>query len=153
MIATGTLKVYNVGTAEQVSATGAGMAVWNYMDGGARIAFTPAAEEVVAKGTTKTYELKGDLGYGGSTGDSISTKIESIASATTTDVHYATALGGLQSTYDTGAFYNVGSFIWTDRSGYSATWGSDYSHCASSSDWTYEWKVSGIPTATLSLSK
>ena len=161
LIATSTLKVYNVATGDEVTATSSmyagvgggnsrGVKVWNYSTGGARIAFVPATEQVIAAGETKTYELRGTILYAGKAGDSISTQIAKRASATSTGTFIAlvaeaadalTASGYVTSTAPT--------FVWTDRSGAGTSGG----HTFSTSDWSQEFKVSTFPTATLSLSK
>jgi len=148
LISTSTLKVYNVATGDEVSATIAGMSVWNYVTGGSRIAFVAAAEEVIAAGATKTYELRGDFLYPGTTGDTVSVKIESISTATTTDNYEATTLGNLTGTATTEPYFSNASFVWSDKSKAGTA-----THNYSSADWANDYKVSGIPTATLSLSR
>jgi hypothetical protein len=152
LISTSSLKVYNVGTGDEVAASttlagvGRGVYVWNYLAGGARILFVPSTEQVIAAGETKTYELRGSIAYGGSAGDSISTQIARRSTATSTGSFVTVAQDGGEL-----FGYNVTStaatFVWTDRSGAGAT------HSGSTADWSLDYKVSGIPTATLSLSK
>ncbi|MDD4987149.1 MAG: hypothetical protein PHQ43_15535, partial [Dehalococcoidales bacterium] len=67
LIATSSLKVYNVATGDEITASttvagiGRGVYVWNEFTGGAKIVFIAATEQVIAAGETKTYELKGNL--------------------------------------------------------------------------------------------
>jgi len=150
LIATSSMKIYNVATGDEVTATttDTGWYVWNYLAGGARVAFVAAAEQVIAAGETKTYEFRGNVSYGGASGDSISTKIEKRSTATSTSA-YATIVGngwtfGRQFSAVTST---APTFVWTDRSGLGAT------HTSVTNDWTMGYKVSGLPTATLSLSK
>jgi len=139
-----TLTFYNVATGESLTASST--YVYNDKDnGGAKVIFVPASEEVVAAGTTKTYELRAALKQAGASGDTVSAKIAAVASATSTDTFHTVA-GGDDYPKDTGM-----SFVWTDRSGYGG--GDTYTHSTASQDWTDDYKVDGIPTATLSLSK
>ena len=159
LINANTLKVYNVGTGEWVNATTglAYAAVWNYPTGGARIVFIPASEEIIGAAATKTYELRGDILYGGAAGDSFSVKIEDLSATSTvetmTQTYYHTSLGSTVGEDDSTAtssevYYSISSFVWTDRSKAGGA-----THSYTSADWTNDYKVSGIPTATLTLSK
>jgi hypothetical protein len=121
---------------EQITATTTATA-WtvSQASGEAKTSFVAAAEEIVPAGQTKTYELRGTILTGGMTGDILATKIDS---ATTT---------AITSTYASVAGISTASFVWTDRSGAGGT------HSAGSTDWTADYKVPGIPTSPLSLSK
>jgi len=148
------LDVFNVATGDeitasttggQVIASGQNPDVYNYYTGGSRVSFIPDEEQLIAAGATKTYELRGDLSVGASAGDAISIKINKRATATTTAIFRTVASTG------TGHEWNAtgtATFVWTDRSGVGTThdfW--------SDSDWALDYKVSGLPTATLSLSR
>ena len=147
--ATSTIKVYNVATNQEVTASSG--SAWTNVDnqqtaGGARIVFISASEQIVAAGQTKTYELRGALAYGGAAGDSISTKIASRGTATSTNTFYYIA-NGADGDADEFATSTGHTFIWSDKSGAGGT------HSDTSYDWTHDYKVTGIPTATLSLTK
>ena len=137
MIATSSMKVYSyTGSGwEQVTATSTATA-WtvSQASGQANIAFVAGSEQVVPAGQTKTYELRGTILTGGASGDTMTTKIADVASSATTTSYAEVALSS-------------GSFIWSDKSGAGAT------HSSVSSDWTDDYKVPGVPTSPLSLSK
>ena len=161
LVATSSMHVYNVGTGVEINptTTDSGFFVWNYTDGGARVGFVAKNEQIVPAGTTKTYDLKGDIKYSGKAGDSLSFKIEKRSTATCTDsFNTSTDPTLLTSTTDTGAAWTLGdswmnvtstapTFVWTDRSGAGST------HSLGTEDWTIDYKVPGLPTATLSLSR
>lgn len=116
---------------------------------GVNVIFVSATEEVIAAGQTKTYELRGTILSAGapSTGDSVLVKVADLSTAVTTSGFYTvfadyTSLGGNGVT-------TTMSFVWTDRSGAS----SGNAHDVSTSDWTQDYKVTGIPMAILSLTK
>jgi hypothetical protein len=138
------LKVYNVATNEEVTASTTPYVYNDADNGGAKIIFNANSEEVIAAGQTKTYELKGNISQSGASGDSISTYINTVATATSTGT-LLTQLGGagVEATST-----DTATFVWTDRSGA----GSSHSTW-SSSDWTNEYKVTGLPTNSLSLSR
>ncbi|RLC34971.1 MAG: hypothetical protein DRZ76_01465, partial [Candidatus Nealsonbacteria bacterium] len=137
LIATSSMKIYDVATGEQVTATttATGWTVAN-ADGIAKISFVAASEQIVAAGATKTYELRGTILQPGATGDNLMTKLAD-RGTTATSTTYA-AVAGHSSLF---------SFIWSDRSGAGGT------HSSGSADWTHDYKVDGIPTATLTLSR
>ncbi|MDD4986125.1 MAG: hypothetical protein PHQ43_10130, partial [Dehalococcoidales bacterium] len=158
LISTSTLKVYNVATGDQITASSTvegmgayGVAVWNFTQGGARIVFIPSTEQVIAAGETKTYELRGNLLYGGLAGDAISVQIAKRSTATNTSAFSTLArdVDGNAATAWT-ATSTASTFVWTDRSGAAST---AVTHSSVSSDWSNDYKVSGLPTASLSLSK
>jgi hypothetical protein len=137
LMATSSLKVYDLTNNQQVTASsGSAWVTVTNASGIARITFVPSAEQVVAAGETKTYELRGTLLTGGDTGDVLQTKLSDVATGATTTDYYEVKASSAST-----------SFIWTDRSGAADT------HSLTSADWTHDYKVSGIPTATLSLSR
>jgi len=144
-VAINTLTVYDVAANDEITASST---PWVYNDyaGGAKIIFTADAEKVIAAGATKTYELRGNVTKAGIAGDSITTKIDALSSATTTGTFITVAGGAAQEATSTAA-----SLVWTDRSGSGST-PADHSLWVTE-DWTNDYKVSGIPTASLSLSK
>ena len=150
LIATSSMKIYNVATNKEIEATttDTGWYVWNYTAGGARIGFVAKDEQTIAAGETKTYELRGDISYGGKSGDSLSVKIEERSTATSTNT-YETLVGNGWNYGDqfTAVTSTVPTFIWSDRSGAAAT------HSMGTSDWTNDYQVSGLPTNSLTLSK
>ncbi|OHA62431.1 MAG: hypothetical protein A2117_01270, partial [Candidatus Wildermuthbacteria bacterium GWA2_46_15] len=78
-----TMKVYNSATNTQVAGA------WYFRtdtnaNAGTNAVFVPTAEEVVAAGTTNTYELRGDLEYGGFTGDAVLVNVPDLATAVVT---------------------------------------------------------------------
>jgi hypothetical protein len=139
LIATSSLQLWDANTNTQVTATTTGTA-WTVdqstATGTARVAFVAAAEQVVGSGSSKTYYVLGNSLYGGAAGDSLLTKIASRSTATSTvsDYYYTADTAG-------------GTFVWTDRSGALG------SHSTQSEDWTGEYKIQGIPTASKTLSK
>jgi hypothetical protein len=136
LIATSSMKIYDVATNEEVIATttATGWTV-SQANGLAKIKFVAASEQVIAAGKTKTYELRGTILTGGATGDALMSKLAALSSSLVSGDTYANVAG-------------IGvSLTWTDRSGAGGT------HSAGSQDWTNDYKVDGIPTATLTLSK
>jgi len=154
LVSTSSMTVWDVGTGEEVLGTTTDLSwyVHNYVAGGARVAFVARTEQTVSAGTTKTYEWRGDIAFAGKAGDSISTKIAKRSSATSTSA-YATIVGnGWSYQALSSAFSAVTStaptFIWSDRAGSGTSL-----HTSVTNDWSMDYKVVGIPTATLSLSK
>ena len=143
LIATTSMQVWDVDTNTEISATSSATD-WTVDQGSAtgtaRVAFVAATEQVVAAGTTKTYKFIGTILRSGLAGSAIMTQIASRSTSATSTV-YNTAVGTARSTSAT--------FVWTDRSGASTSAG----HTSISADWTDDYKVTGIPTATKSLSK
>jgi len=138
LIATSTMKIYDLISREQITASSTGGTGWTVKQssGSANIQFVAANEEIVPAGQTKTYELRGTVIPGLYTvgADSIMTKIADVYSTATTTNYAEVALSN-------------GSFIWTDRSGAGGT------HNDGSADWTHDYKVSGIPTAPLTMTR
>jgi hypothetical protein len=138
LIATTSMQVWDVNTNTQISATSTATG-WTVdqetSTGTARISFVANAEQEVAANGTKTYKLLGNILRDGIAGSAITTKIDTRSTATTTG-NYPT-LAATDAT-----------FVWSDNSGASAG-----SHSAISADWTNDYKVSGLPTATKSLAK
>ncbi|XOB42174.1 MAG: beta strand repeat-containing protein [Candidatus Nealsonbacteria bacterium] len=139
LIATSSMQVWDVDSNTQVVATTTATAWTVDQDtsaGTARVSFVAYPEQQVALGTTKTYKLLGTVLQGsGQTGSSLMTKIADRSDTAKTDT-YAAVAGTAGVT-----------FVWTDRSGAGGA------HSAGSADWTHDFKVSGIPTATKTLSK
>jgi len=152
LIATSTMHIYNVATGIEVepTTTDSGFYVYNYVtDGGARVSFTAKDEEIIAAGETKTYELKGTITKAGAAGDSLSFNITKRSTATSTGT-LKTVIGGGWEGGSAGYSYvtsTAPTFVWTDRSGAGAT------HSQSTADWSVDYKVSGLSTETLTLSK
>jgi hypothetical protein len=128
------MAVYDADTNAQIT-TGQLIVDQATATGTARIAFVANDEQQVAAGTTKTYKLVGNILYGGQAGSAIMTKIEARSTGTTT-ADYATVAG------------TDATFVWSDRSG-----GSVGAHSLTTSDWTNDWKVPGLPTSAKTLSK
>lgn len=165
LIATSTMKIKDLATGLEIAATTSDQSGWtvhNYIAGGARVAFTAGAEQVIQAGTTKTYEWIGDIAYSGKAGDSISVKIDKKSTATSTAA-YTTVVGGTNAAgtdlwkygetdnanqKDTAT--STATFVWTDKSGAAST---AVAHSPVSADWSNDYKILGLPTATLSLSK
>jgi hypothetical protein len=139
-----TLKVYNVGTNNEITAANTPYVYHGGAAGGAKVIFIANSEQQIAAGQTKTYELQGTLGYAGYSGDQIQTNIAAISTGTSTGA-YATIAGGAGET----ATSTAQSFVWSDRSGD----GNLGTHSAATADWTQDYKVSGIPTTALVLTK
>jgi len=140
LIATSSMQVWDADTNTQIDATTTATGLFvdqRTATGTARIAFVAATEQTVGAGRTKTYYLQGTILQGGTAGDNLLTKIVARSTATTTGT-FATL----------GAESASGTFIWSDGSGASAG-----AHSASSADWTHDYKVPGIPTASWTLSK
>jgi hypothetical protein len=152
LLVTGTtLKVYNSATGNQVAGTfyyrvdiDANAGYW--------LVFVATTEEEVAKGTTKTYDLRGDFGVAptGASGTlgNVNAKIADLAATGTTATGaFATIVG----THDDDSVYHATnaattiSFIWSDRSA--------AAHTELTTDWTDDYKVSGVPATTLTMSK
>ncbi len=143
LIATSTMQVWDVGSNTEVTGLGSGVHAWTVdqetSTGTARVTFVASTEQVVSAGTSKTYKFLGDVLQGsGQPGSSLSTKIAARTTgtnATSTD-NYANIAA------------TTANFVWSDRSG-----GSYAAHSFTTGDWTSEYKVSGLPTATKTLSK
>jgi len=137
------MKIYDVGANQQVNATTVSATGWTvYQASGlAKISFVADSEQIVAAGETKTYELRGTLSTAGITGDTLQTKLADRGASATTTAYLVSAVDSVP------ASATLYSFIWTDRSGAAGT------HSSITVDWTHDYKVSGIPTATLSLSR
>jgi hypothetical protein len=123
---------------------------WDTDTGVVNVIFIPASEEVVAAGQTKTYELRGTILAAGTpaTGDSVLVRIADPSTSATTN-NFDTVVSTADTSLSGDEATTTVSFVWTDRSG--ATSGS--AHSVTTADWTQDYKVSGIPTATLSLTK
>jgi hypothetical protein len=136
LIATSSMQVWDVNTNSRVSAsTTPDIRVDQATaTGTARVSFVAATEQEVAAGATKTYKLLGNILREGNAGSSLTTKLNSRSTATTTAA-YATVAA------------TTATFVWSDKSGALGT------HSSISADWTNDYKVSGIPTATKTLSK
>lgn len=139
------MKIYNSTTNTQVTGT------WYFRtdtdaNGGTYAVFVPTTEEAVSAGGTKIYELRGDVAYGGYTGDSILTKISDLASSVATDT-YDNVAGTNDADSGTSSTSTTVSFVWSDRSGAGGA------HSTTSADWANDYKVTGVPTSTLTLSK
>lgn len=147
LIATSSMKIWDLTSNEQVTATSGEQTGWivNNASGISKVSFVAASEQIVAAGETRTYEFRGTLNYAGATGDVLQTKIADRATTASTTVYGSTGLTNDNNTV--GTHTNLYTFIWSDRSGYATT------HSSVSSDWTHDYKVNGIPTATLSLSR
>ena len=140
------IKVYNFDTGTQVLGTNYYRSIITAADtGGYYLVFVPTAEEEIGKGATKTYELRGDFSIGqNATNNSgnISTKIADLSSAVATSTYALVA--GANAANSVAAAPGV-SFIWSDRS--------TVGHSTLTADWTDDYKVSGIPTSSLPMSK
>lgn len=144
LIDEGTMKVYNSATNTQVAGA------WYFRtdtdaNAGTYAVFVPTAEEVVAAGTTNTYELRGDLGYGGFTGDAVLVNVPDLASAVATGSLAAVFGTANAADSNTNSTTITKSFAWSDRS--------NASHTTSTADWSDDYKVPGVPMSTLTLSK
>lgn len=158
LIATSTMKIYDVGTGEEVLPTSTDQSGWyvhNFKAGGARVVFTAKNMESISAGLTKTYEWRGDISQNGKAGDSLSVKITKRSTATSTKSLLGEVVADrlLGANWRAGeAIYTVTStdptFIWTDKTG-----SGDDLHSATTTDWSWDYKIPGLPTATLSLSK
>jgi len=137
LIATTSMQIWDVNTNTQVTASSTVDFTVDQQTstGTARVAFVVATEEEVAAGGTKTYKLLGNILRDGIAGSAMTTKINTRSTATTTDAYEAVAA-------------TAGTFVWSDNSGASAG-----AHSSMSADWTHDYKVSGLPTATKSLAK
>ena len=137
LIATSTMKLYDASVGQITASTTA--TAWTVDQataiGTARIEFVPSAEQVIGAGNSKTYYLLGNVQKAGASGDSLMTKISARATSITTG-SYATLAA------------TAGTFIWSDSSGASAG-----IHSSGTADWTDSYKVSGLPTASKTLSK
>ena len=140
LIATSSMQVWDVNTVTKID--GSSVVDQGTATGTARIAFVAYDDVIVAAGTTKTYKLIGDIQQGsGQIGSSVMTKIKARSTATTTDAYTAAAAA-------TATSLDTPTFVWSDRSG-----GSYATHSDDTADWTNDFKISGIPTATKTLSK
>ncbi|MDP3093612.1 MAG: S8 family serine peptidase [bacterium] len=138
------MKVYNSATNTQVAGA------WHFRtdtdaNGGTYAVFVATNEEVIAYGTTNTYELRGDLAYGGYTGDAVLVRVPDLASSVATTT-YLLAFGTANAA-DSGTTGTTvtKSFAWSDRSA--------ASHAVTTSDWSDDYKVPSFPLSTLTLSK
>ena len=93
------------------------------------VKFVPTAEQQIAAGTTKTYELKVVVGTGTTSGTYL---MSSIAS----DAIKSTGAGGV-------VFSDLGNFVWSDMSA--------QGHSTATADWTNGYLVKNLPTDTQSL--
>jgi len=102
---------------------------------------TNNTEEIISAGGTRIYRLEGSVLYGGATGDAILTKISNKGTNITNN--YTTVAAA------------AGSLVWSDRSGPDAgdLLGPYLTHGYQTTDWTNDYKVTGIPTTTLTLSR
>jgi hypothetical protein len=134
--AVSSLQVWDTNTNTEITAANTPFVYNGGATGGAKVIFIANTEQVVAAGSTKTYELRGTFGYAGYASDSITTNIAALSSSTSTSA-YAAAAGGAGAT----ATSTAASFVWSDRSGDDTG-----SHSATTADWTNDFKVFGIPT-------
>jgi len=125
--------LYNSATGEQV----AGTAYYENTSSQSYVAYVLTNEEIVSAGTSKTYELRGTILVGGSTGDAISVKIENKATSFSTPKTYANIRGTADSA---GSVNKTNSFIWSDRS--------NTSHSLTTQDWENDYLVSDIKNGT-----
>ncbi|MDP3093135.1 MAG: peptidoglycan-binding domain-containing protein [bacterium] len=138
------MKVYNSATNTQVAGA------WYFRtdtdaNGGTYAVFVATNEEVISYGTTNTYELRGDLAYGGYTGDAVLVRVPDLASSVATTT-YALAFGTDNAADScTSATTVTKSFAWSDRSA--------AGHAVTTSDWSDDYKVPSFPLSTLTLSK
>ncbi|MDD5146110.1 MAG: hypothetical protein PHF44_04690, partial [Candidatus Pacebacteria bacterium] len=139
------IKLYNTGTGTQVAGTFTYRADTNAT--GYTLYFVSTAEETVAKGTTKTYEVRGDfnISNAGTSGlGSISTKISDLSAAVQAGAAAATVEASSADSFTT-TTTTAESFVWSDGSSVAPV------HSLTSLDWTNDWKVAGVPTTTLTL--
>ncbi len=113
---------------------------------GEYVLFVAGEEQEIAAGTTKTYELRGTVLVAPTTGDNLLVKMSDLSTAVATDGYLAVSGTEDKAFVDNYATTSI-SFIWTDRSGATGT------HGLESADWTNDYKVEGIPSSTLSLTK
>ena len=146
-----TTKVYNDATGVQVAGAFYYRSRVTTADtGGYYLVFVPTNEEEVGKGTTKTYRLDGDIANVVATGTgnlgNINVKIADLSSATVTNT-YDLVAGANDADSITAAAASVPgvSFVWSDRS--------IANHGVGTADWADDYKVSGLPTTTLTMSK
>ncbi len=137
------LKVYDSSSGTQVSGT------FYYRSkissSGYYVIFVPANEEIVAGGSSKTYELKGDF-LTPVSGSSLNVGIPALGSFVFSNT-YDNIAGDNDSNYissGTNVIPTV-SFIWSDKG--------VASHSVSTNDWRNDYKVSGLPTTTLTMTK
>jgi hypothetical protein len=154
LIATSTMKVYRYDSGSRTEVTASSSAIWvhNFISGGSRVTFLPAVEEVVAAGETKTYELEGYVNFGGVSGDYITTQIAQRSTATSTGSLYSTNFLGDNagaSAYSP-AEAEGETFVWSDRSSAGASTGV---HSTATSDWSWDYKVPGLPASPATLSR
>jgi len=118
--------------------------------GGYYLVFAPDTEQQIAAGGTENYELRGNFtvaatGASGVIGN-ISTKIADLAvSPTTNTFDNIAGVNNANSITSAATSTPTVSFVWSDRSA--------ASHSAVTSDWANDYKISGIPTSTLTMSK
>ena len=140
LIAVSSMQVWDVDTNTQVNATTVGTS-WvvdqTVATGTARVTFQAMTEQQIGVGTTKTYKLIGNVLVAGIAGDSLMTQIAN------------RSVNNYSEKYPTAAASTTATFIWTDRSGAQGMAG----HSANSADWTVDYKVPGLPTASKTLSK
>lgn len=134
VLATSTFEVYDVtgGSSNKVLGTisgGVGLTATGTVSA-ATVSFAPTSIQQVAG--TRTYELRGDISGTFATGDNVSTRIANPISSFAA----STAAASVSAS---------ASFVWSDVSA--------QSHSASTSDWTGDYLVSGLPTASQTLSK
>ncbi|MBI2624772.1 MAG: trypsin-like peptidase domain-containing protein [Candidatus Nealsonbacteria bacterium] len=133
---------YNLST----NSVGAIIRVDSDASAGSNVIFVAESEQQVAAGTSRTYELRGNIVRAPSAGDALLTRIADLGSSSLSNSYpsVATAAGGDISLVDPSVTIGA-SFIWSDRS--------TTNHSESTSDWINDYKVDGLPVATLSLSK
>ncbi|MAF42756.1 MAG: hypothetical protein CMI54_01125 [Parcubacteria group bacterium] len=133
---------------------------------GTNVIFVANTEQQVAAGASKTYELRGTILTSPSSGDSVLARIADLSvagEATTTDYYHARLIRTAGAASATNGYVpgdtslidpyasTTGSFIWTDRS--APHLADSNTHSQNTTDWTNDYKVDGLPTATLSLSR
>ena len=91
--------------------------------------------------------MREDIGFAGKAGDAISTKIAKRSTATSTGTFWAQAAEGNSVLFPYYVTSTAATYVWNDRSGAGAT------HTYVTSDWSQDYKIAGLPTATLTLSK
>jgi len=105
----------------------------------------------VAAGATETYELRGNFtiaaaGVAGTALGNISVKIADLSTSSITNTFdNVAAANDANSITSAASSIPTLSFVWSDRS--------VAVHTTATSDWANDYKISGIPTNTLTLSK
>ncbi len=118
--------------------------------GGYYLVFVPDSEQQVAAGGSETYELRGNFtiattGAGAALGN-ISVKIADLSTSSITNTFDNVAVANdANSIASAASSIPTLSFVWSDRS--------VAVHTTATSDWANDYKISGIPTNTLTLSK